>query len=127
MGNEEELAQLSIECPEFHQFMVDMAIVKLCTNQKHLRDTLLKLQLKIDETDVFPSGTEVTASHIWLEKDTYLIKAKAQDPYGYESDWGTLEITIPRTKYFYNSLIKSLFQLYPRIYLVLKILLNFQI
>ncbi len=81
----------------------------------------------IDKTDVFPSGTEVIAYHIWEEKDKYIIKAKAHDPYTYESDWGTLEVTIPRTKYLYNSLLTSLFQSYHRINLILKIILNFRI
>ncbi len=81
----------------------------------------------VEETDVFPSGIEVTASHTWEEKDTYTIKAKAFDPYGYESNWGTLEIIIPRNRYSYNSFLKSLFNWYPRVYLFLKIMLNLQI
>jgi parallel beta-helix repeat protein len=80
-----------------------------------------------EETAVFSSGVEVTASHIWEERETYIIKAKAFDTYGYESDWGSLEITIPRSKYSYNYFIKSFLDRYPRIFLFVKLMLNFRL
>jgi hypothetical protein len=46
----------------------------------------------------YPSGEWVTASHTWDEKGTYDIKALAVDIYGYESDWATLPVSIPRNK-----------------------------
>ncbi len=42
-----------------------------------------------------PSGDVVVQSHTWSKKGTYLVKAKAKDRHGDESDWGTLEITMP--------------------------------
>jgi pyrrolidone-carboxylate peptidase len=42
-----------------------------------------------------PSGTERTANHLWTKKGAYTIKAKARDVYGAESNWGTLEVTMP--------------------------------
>ena len=33
------------------------------------------------------SGEEVEASHYWTDQGTYIIKAKAKDIYGAESDW----------------------------------------
>ena len=43
----------------------------------------------------FESGEEVIVSHTWEEKDTYSIKAKAKDIFDAESEWGTLEVTMP--------------------------------
>ncbi len=43
----------------------------------------------------FNSGDPQIKSHSWSEQDTYTIKAKAKDTKGLESDWGTLEVTMP--------------------------------
>jgi hypothetical protein len=43
----------------------------------------------------YPSGTAVTQSHTWATKGTYIIKAKAKNTLGMESDWGTLTVTMP--------------------------------
>jgi len=44
------------------------------------------------------SGEEITKSHSWSKEDTYVIRCKAKDPYGDESDWGTLEVTMPKNQ-----------------------------
>jgi parallel beta-helix repeat protein len=80
----------------------------------------------IENTSFLPSGAEVTKSHIWGQEDTYLIRAKAVDTYGDESDWGQIQINIPRSKNTYDSLFSSVIKSYPRLYLVLRLLLNFQ-
>ena len=49
----------------------------------------------------FASGEKINLSHTWIYKATYMIKAKAKDIYGAESDWGILEVTIPKN-YIYN-------------------------
>ena len=51
-----------------------------------------------EETNFNPSGVEVEVSHSWAEPGTYIIKAKAIDIYDAESDWGELEVEIPRCK-----------------------------
>jgi hypothetical protein len=51
----------------------------------------------------YNSGGEVKFSHIWVKEDTYTIQAKVRDIYGEESDWGFLEVTMPRSR-TYNSL-----------------------
>jgi outer membrane protein assembly factor BamB len=43
----------------------------------------------------YNSGEEITLSHRWSEKGTYIIRCKAKDPYNAESDWGTLSVTMP--------------------------------
>ena len=46
----------------------------------------------------YNSGEEIIISHLWSEQETYKIKAKAKDEYGEESDWNTIEITVPKSK-----------------------------
>ena len=65
-----------------------------------------------DETEVFPSGNAVIVSHKWQEKETYIIRVKAHDPYGDESDWGTFEVIIPRDRHIHKFLFNNLFRLY---------------
>lgn len=46
-------------------------------------------------TSTISSGETITASHVWSEKATYTVKAKAKDVYGAESDWGHLQVSMP--------------------------------
>ncbi len=43
----------------------------------------------------YPSGAVVNQSHTWSKRGPYTIKAKAKNLNGTESDWGTLDITMP--------------------------------
>jgi len=52
----------------------------------------------------YESGTEITQSHSWAKKGTYIIKVKAKDPYNAESPETTLEVTMPRARTSYNHL-----------------------
>jgi hypothetical protein len=47
------------------------------------------------------SGETVTISHTFTEKGTYIIKGKARDVYNVESDWGSLQVTMPKS-FFYD-------------------------
>jgi len=46
----------------------------------------------------FPSGTCLTEKHTWSSDGTYIIQVKAQDIHGAESDWATLEVSMPKNK-----------------------------
>jgi hypothetical protein len=46
----------------------------------------------------YPSGAEASAKHAWSEEGTYIIKAKARDVYGDESDWATLTVSMSKSK-----------------------------
>jgi outer membrane protein assembly factor BamB len=46
----------------------------------------------------YDSGVEIVRSHKWSEKDTFVIKCKAKDPYGAETDWAEFDVEIPRTR-----------------------------
>jgi hypothetical protein len=43
----------------------------------------------------YSSGAQASASHIWDSQGTYIIKVKAKDIYGAESDWAILPLTMP--------------------------------
>jgi rhodanese-related sulfurtransferase len=44
----------------------------------------------------FSSNQDVILNHTWVEEGTYIIKAKARDIYGDESNWSTLEVQMPK-------------------------------
>lgn len=46
----------------------------------------------------FTSGEEVTVTHTWAEKGTYIIKIKTRDINDAESDWTTLDVNMPKNK-----------------------------
>ena len=47
-------------------------------------------------TEFRPSGPPgYSESHSWNTQGTYIIRAKAKDIYGAESEWGTLSVTMP--------------------------------
>ncbi|MDG6218517.1 MAG: PKD domain-containing protein [Candidatus Thermoplasmatota archaeon] len=47
-------------------------------------------------TRLRPSDDPLLASHSWDEKNTFTVQAKAKDIHEAESDWATLEVTMPR-------------------------------
>lgn len=51
----------------------------------------------------------------WDEEGDYIVKAKVKDPYGAESDWATLEVTVPKSKTAndFNPFISRLIQRFP--------------
>jgi len=46
----------------------------------------------------YESGEEIKLSHSWNEQKDYTIRVKAKNEYGSESDWTTLEISMPKNK-----------------------------
>jgi len=71
------------------------------------------------------SGEVICSNHTWIKKDTYTIRAKARDIYGVESEWGTLEVTIPKNKPFNIALlIQKFLEKHPCIFPILRQLLG---
>jgi len=66
-------------------------------------------------TDFNASYSNVTVSHTWINKGTYIISAKAQDEYGAESGWATFEVTISRNKALFKTkpILVWLFEKFP--------------
>jgi rhodanese-related sulfurtransferase len=50
----------------------------------------------------YASGEEVKLKHIFLEEETYEIRVKAKDIYNAESEWTTLETSMPKDKVMNN-------------------------
>jgi outer membrane protein assembly factor BamB len=60
-----------------------------------------------------PSRDDVIISHTYARQEIFIIEAKAKDIHGAESEWATLEVTMPRNKILQNSFILKLFQKFP--------------
>lgn len=74
----------------------------------------------------YESGIDATATHTWSSKGTYIIKAKANDTYGAESEWGYLEVTMPRNRLLVNTLFMRLLERFPNIFPILRYILGLQ-
>jgi len=72
----------------------------------------------------YNSGQQITLSHSWYKENTFIIKAKAKDPYNDESEWGTLEVTAPRNKYLHNSLFLRLLEHFQNAFPILRYILG---
>jgi hypothetical protein len=73
-----------------------------------------------------PSGDVVIQSHTWSKKGTYLVKAKAKDIYGAESDWGTLSVTMPCSyEILFLSFWEMLFERFPHVFPILRYLMGY--
>jgi len=69
----------------------------------------------------YPSGAEASAKHAWSEKGTYIIKAKARDVCGAESDWAILEVSMPKNKAMnINVFLQRFFYRFPFMVKILK-------
>ena len=53
----------------------------------------------------FPSGETHTESHSWNEQGKFTIQVKAKDIHEAESDWTSLSVSMPKTKYKENNKI----------------------
>ncbi|UCD14086.1 MAG: immune inhibitor A [Thermoplasmatales archaeon] len=70
------------------------------------------------------SGTPYSETHTWTKRGNYLIKAKAKDVYGAESDWATLEITMPKYYSSSNSFFLRFLENHPRVFPILRNLIR---
>ena len=56
----------------------------------------------------YNSGETATAKHTWTQKGNYVIRVKAKDSHGAESDWEELPVSMPLNKAFF---IQELYQM----------------
>jgi parallel beta-helix repeat protein len=73
----------------------------------------------IDWQGPYESGTVYFASHQWSEKAVFTIKCKVKDIHGLESQWGTLNVTMPRNKIITELLLQRFFQNHPYLFQLL--------
>jgi outer membrane protein assembly factor BamB len=71
----------------------------------------------------FENYEEICEDHIWSKKGKFTIKAKLKDEYGLESDWGYLELDIPRYKMISKNVISTIFNQFNFNFLFQKILI----
>jgi len=64
----------------------------------------------------YSSGQEITVSHTWDEENTYTIRAKAKDTLDVESQWGTLEVTMPINQQNQFPLLELFRERFPLLY-----------
>jgi hypothetical protein len=67
----------------------------------------------VDTTDFYASGMHVDLKHVWNSEGTFIIKVKAEDPFGLTSPEATLYVTMPRTNIAFNTFIERLSFIFP--------------
>ena len=61
----------------------------------------------------FPSDSIIKYNYTWRKRGTYTIRAQTMDIYGALSDWGELEVKMPRTRATSNSLLLWFLERFP--------------
>jgi hypothetical protein len=56
----------------------------------------------------YNSNVTQTFTHTWDEQGEYSVRAKAKDQYDFESEWTTLEISLPKNKQINNPILQFL-------------------
>ena len=69
------------------------------------------------------SGEQVTASHTYAEEGAYTIKAKVKDIHGAQSEWATLEVSMPKNKAINTPFLQFL-ENHPHLFPLLRQLLE---
>ena len=77
-----------------------------------------------DWSGPYNSGNIYRLGHIWEEKSTYTIRAKAKDEFGAESAFGSFEVEIPRYTNTHNPIIEIFFQRFPNAFPILRQILG---
>jgi parallel beta-helix repeat protein len=72
------------------------------------------------------SGEQIIVSHTWTTRGMYTIKAKAKDVHNAESDWGELNIKMPKNQirniFLFPHFFERLFEQFPHSFPILKYL-----
>jgi len=84
-----------------------------------------------DETNTswlspIPSGSVISLTHAWDEKGTYIVKAKAKDTMNKESNWTTLQVTMPLSfERIHFRFFEWLLERFPNAFPLLRFLVGF--
>ena len=74
-------------------------------------------------TDLISSGDIVSISHSWDTADEFNVRVKAKDEHGKQSEWSdTSSVSIPKSKFKTINLIDRLIEIFPNLFLILKII-----
>lgn len=72
----------------------------------------------------FASGEPALFTHAFIQRGTFTISVQARDIYEAESDWGYLEVTMPRNRVFMYSAISRILENFPNAFPLLKLILG---
>lgn len=72
----------------------------------------------------YKSGHAMSTIHSWSNNGTYEIRIKSKDILGQESNWGILEVTMPRSGLLTNGLFMRLFERFPNAFPILRYILG---
>jgi len=75
-------------------------------------------------TTYYTSGSDLTLSHKWDEEGKYKISARANDTFGYLSDWKEITVTMPREKIVSNPFFIKFLEHFQNIFPILHLLLS---
>jgi len=70
------------------------------------------------------SGNPYIDSHVWDEKGTYTIKARAKDNFGGISDWASFQVSMSKNKTYLNTPFLNFFENHPNLFPILRQLLK---
>jgi hypothetical protein len=74
----------------------------------------------------YVSGTMIHITHAWTEQGTFIVKAKAKDTMGGESDWGTISVVMPAEyKFSFNAFVEHLLGMFPHMFPILRHLMGY--
>jgi len=74
----------------------------------------------------YESGITVEITHQWNKKGTYIINAKAKDINGIESDWGTLNVVMPKEYTFsFHELLQTLLTMFSERFPILRNIIQY--
>jgi hypothetical protein len=68
------------------------------------------------------SGEEDYQYHTFNENGTYIVKVKAKDSFGLESEWGTLNVVMPKNKIVSKNLFWYFFERWQKVFSKLAII-----
>ena len=72
------------------------------------------------------SGDIIQQPHTWTKKGNYIIKGKAKDIFGNESDWGQLSVTMPYSiNQPFMQFWEGLFERFPNAFPILRLLMGY--
>jgi hypothetical protein len=75
---------------------------------------------EIEWTDFVSSGQTASANHVWSSDGFYIVRVKARDEYGFESEWSDpLSITMPKEKLALSNILNKIFNCLQSINLLL--------
>ncbi|KYK25840.1 hypothetical protein AYK20_04085 [Thermoplasmatales archaeon SG8-52-1] len=75
-------------------------------------------------TTYYTSGSDLLLSHKWDGEGKYIISARANDTFGYLSDWKEITITMPRDKSVSNPYLIRFLERFQNIFPILQLLLE---